>query len=271
MSEANNYVTTGGPANGTVRQSALRKALADGRLLVSWFSMGSIPVIEAADSAMFDAGVLDLQHGLWDRMNAHLAVRTLGCERAILRVAANTPLAIGEALDTGAEGIFVPIIENAEQAEAAVAASSFPPVGIRSGGGVRPLTEGFGAYLDRIGKPFIGLMIETAQGIANAAQISEVDGVDLVLIGTGDLSLSLGCAPGAGTAHEEACQSVLAACRDAGMPCGIFTTTPEAAARRLAEGFAMAVVANDVDVVKQGFSSAAQMARPSMSIDNTNP
>ncbi|MCJ2182426.1 aldolase/citrate lyase family protein [Novosphingobium sp. 1949] len=239
----------------------IRAKLTAGGLVVSWFTMGSIPLVEGGHSALFDAGVLDLQHGLWDRMGAHLAVGAIGTERSIVRVAANTPQAIGEALDTGAAGVLVPLVESAEQARAGVAAATFPPVGNRSGGGVRPLSEGFDRYLKRSMAPLIGVMIETGAGIENAAQIAAVEGVDFVFIGTGDLALSLDCGPGEGTAHEDACTAILDACRSIGKPCGIFTGNAQAAARRLEQGYAFVVGANDIDIVMRGFAEAGQVAR----------
>lgn len=65
----------------------------------------------------------------------------------LARAAANSPFAIGSALDAGTDGVLVPMIETAEQAAAAVSAARFPPRGHRSGGGVRPLSMGFGTRL----------------------------------------------------------------------------------------------------------------------------
>ncbi|WP_162792412.1 HpcH/HpaI aldolase/citrate lyase family protein [Novosphingobium sp. P6W] len=241
--------------------SDMRAALKEGGMISSWFAMGSVPLIEIGALDDFDTAIIDLQHGLWDRMTAHLAVSVLGSKPAIMRVAANTMPAIGEALDSGAEGVLVPLVETAEQARAAVASATFPEEGVRSGGGVRPLSEGFSRYHKRSVNPLIGMMIETAIGVQNAAEIAAVSGVDFVFIGTGDLALSLGCFPKIDERHEAACQSVFDACKEAGIPCGIFTATAEAAAARMEQGYAMSVAANDVDVVLNGFSQAAKIAR----------
>ncbi|EZP83190.1 HpcH/HpaI aldolase family protein [Novosphingobium resinovorum] len=241
--------------------SDMRAALKGGGMITSWFAMGSVPLIEIGAMDYFDAAIIDLQHGLWDRMTSHLAVSVLGPKPAIMRVAANTMPAIGEALDSGAEGVLVPLVETAEQARAAVAAATFPKDGIRSGGGVRPLAEGFTRYHKRSINPLIGVMIETSAGVDNAAEIAAVDGVDFVFIGTGDLALSLGCFPQIDERHEQACQSVFEACKRAGTPCGIFTTTAEAAAARIEQGYAMTVAANDVDILLHGFAQAGQAAR----------
>lgn len=239
----------------------MRAALRGGGMVAAWFAMGSVPLIEIGAMDCYDVTIIDLQHGLWDRMSAHLAVSVLGQRPAIMRVAANTMPAIGEALDSGAEGVLVPLVETAEQARAAVAAATFPQDGIRSGGGVRPLAEGFTRYHKRSVNPLVGVMIETVRGVQNAAEIAAVDGVDFVFIGTGDLALSLGCFPEIDERHEAACTAVFDACRAAGLPCGIFTGTADAAAARLEQGYAMTVGANDVDIALHGFAQAGQVAR----------
>src|SRR5262249_51646561 len=78
-----------------------------------------------------------------------------------------------------------------------------------------------------------------------------------VLIGTGDLAISLGATPG-DSRHEQACRTVLEACRAAHVPCAIFTGHAEAAIARRSQGYNLVVVANDVDVVARGFASAMQ-------------
>lgn len=235
----------------------LRALLAGRGLSLAWFSLGSAPLVEIAARAGFDAAVIDLQHGLFDRMSTHLAVSALGAVPVLARVAAVSAAAIGEALDSGAAGVLVPLVETAEQARLTVAAARFPPDGIRSGGGVRPLAGGFADYVRDHGRPLIGVMIETVAGVENAAAIAATPGIDLVFIGTGDLALSIGCFPVIDARHERAIETVRAACRDAGVPCGIFTTSVDAALNRREQGFAATVAANDIAIVASGFAAAA--------------
>ena len=153
-----------------------------------------------------------------------------------------------QALDAGAEGVIVPLIETDEEAAAAVAAARFPPEGARSGGGVR-----------------------------NAAAIANTPGVDFVLIGTGDLAISLGGFPHVDARHGEACASVLQACKAAGVACGIFTLNVDAANARRKDGYPIVVVANDIDIVASGFGRAMKIfsgkGEPSRAIakDSTAP
>lgn len=244
-----------------------------------WMTLGSSTVLELASQAKPDAVVIDAQHGLWDRASLEQSVGVVASTAPVLvRVAENSPLAIGQALDAGAEGVIVPLIETDEEAAAAVAAARFPPEGTRSGGGVRPLSRNFGQYyLDSIRRTVVGVMIETVRGVRNAAAIANTPGVDFVLIGTGDLAISLGGFPHVDARHGEACATVLQACKTAGVACGIFTLNVDAAMARREDGYPIVVVANDIDIVASGFARAMNTftgkSAPSASIakDSTAP
>ncbi len=114
----------------------------------------------------------------------------------MVRVADGTATAIGQALDAGADGVLVPLVESADMARAAVERPTIRRSGHRSGGGVRPLARGFARYVaEAAARTVVGVMIETAAGVENAEAIARVPGIDFVFIGTGDLALSLGCFP----------------------------------------------------------------------------
>lgn len=237
----------------------LRERLRDGGTLgVFWSAFGSPALVEVAVEARPDAMVIDAQHGLWDRQAIEHAVGTVGAKTPVLiRIADARPGSIGEALDSGAEGIIVPLIETPEQASAAVAAARFPPHGHRSGGGVRPLKSDFMKYYNAANeRTVVGIMIETVLGMDNAGAIAATPGLDFILIGTGDLGLSLGGIPTSHPDHQQACRSIKDACGKAGVPCAIFTANAGDAAKRTAEGYALVVAANDLEVVASGFAAS---------------
>jgi 2-keto-3-deoxy-L-rhamnonate aldolase RhmA len=239
-----------------------RRRLAGGDALqVIWLSLGSVAVAEIAARAGPDAVVLDLQHGLWDRttLEAAVGIATAHCP-VLVRVEENSPVAIGRALDSGASGVIVPLVESAGEAAAAVSAARFPPEGSRSGGGVRPLATGFGAYLEAARETLVAVMIETAAGVDAAEAIAATPGVDMVLIGTGDLGLSYAHHPDAAERRESGCARVLAACSKAGIAAGIFTMDLASARARRAEGYRMVVLANDIETVRAGFAAAVPAA-----------
>jgi 2-keto-3-deoxy-L-rhamnonate aldolase RhmA len=241
------------------RNMNLRSRLGRQPLAALWMAMGSTTIIELAGAARADAIVIDMQHGLWDRMSLEAAVGVAGSGvPTLVRVAENSAVAIGQALDAGAEGVIVPLIEDGAEAAEAVAAARFPPQGRRSGGGVRPLAGGFLDYCASANeRTVVGVMIETALGVGNAAAIAQTPGVDFILIGTGDLLLSTGDA----ARRDEACARILHACCDAGTPCAIYTPTVDEAIARVREGYSMVVAANDIAVVSQGFGAAMQRFR----------
>ena len=232
-----------------------------GCLAVAWLSLGSVAITEAVARTKPDAIVIDMQHGLWERGDLEAAIGLVPHSiPVIVRVAENTALAIGTALDAGAEGVMVPMIETAADARKSLAFAKYPPAGLRSGGGVRPL-QNFAAYVKAAGDLVVIAMIETAAGLANADAISRIKGLDMVFIGTGDLALSLGTFGGDPLKHTQACARIQRACKAAGVACGTFTGTLKAAVEQQALGYGMVVVANDMDVVMQGFAGAGAAFR----------
>jgi 2-keto-3-deoxy-L-rhamnonate aldolase RhmA len=240
------------------KRSGLRYRIDRGDYLgVIWLSLGSVAVAEIAGRARPDAIVLDLQHGLWERQGVEAAIGAVPPEIPVLaRVAENSPLAIGQALDAGAEGVIVPLVETRKQAMRAVKAARYPPHGERSGGGARPLADYLDYHAAAERGVIVAVMIETARGLENASKIAGTAGVDLVFIGTGDLALSLGVFPQMEARHEDACRDILAACRRHWTPCGIFTASAEAAAKRRAQGYRLTVIADDITMITRGFAAA---------------
>lgn len=241
----------------------LKRRLTTGPVLgACWFSLGNVALIEAAVAAGAEAVVIDMQHGLFDRTTLEAAIAAVPKHvPCLVRVEDDSEPAIARALDAGAEGVIVPLVEAGKQARKAAAASHYPPKGIRSGGGIRPLFSDFGKYYRVAEKAItVGVMVETAEGVESVDKIAAAKNVDFVFIGTGDLALSLGTAPGS-KAHADACRAVLTACRKAGTPCGIFTLNAASAAARAADGYAMTIVANDVTAASDYFSAATATFR----------
>ncbi len=237
----------------------LKARIASGECLaVSWLALGSVALVEAATRARPDAIVIDMQHGLWERRDLEAAIGVVPHHiPVIVRVAENSALAIGTALDAGAEGVMVPMVESAAGAKKSLAFANYPPHGKRSAGGVRPLMD-FPAYVKGAADIAVLVMIETAAGLANAQAIAQVKGLDMVFIGTGDLALSLGTWGGNPLKHTQACNRIQRACKAAVMPCGIFTGTLQAAVANQALGYGMVVVANDIEIAASGFANASQ-------------
>jgi 2-keto-3-deoxy-L-rhamnonate aldolase RhmA len=240
------------------RRATLREKIKSGRCLgVAWLALGSAAMVEIAARSRPDAIVIDLQHGLWERRELEAAIGLVPPEiPVIVRTAENTAQAIGMALDAGAEAVMVPLVETALQARKAVCCAHYPPHGVRSGGGLRPLAD-FPTYVQGARNIVVIVMIETVRGIALASKIAAAEGVDMVFIGTGDLALSLGTFPKADHAHAAACAEIREACEAARTPCGIFTPNLNAARARRSEGYRLVVTVNDIELLAGGFAAAS--------------
>ncbi|MEM6761706.1 MAG: aldolase/citrate lyase family protein [Pseudomonadota bacterium] len=240
------------------RSPRLKPALGKRPLGAVWFTLGSVVLLEVAARHRPDAVVIDMQHGLFDRLSLEAAVASAGAP-TLVRTRDDAPASIGEALDAGAEGVIVPLVESATAAQAVASACRYPPDGTRSGGGIRPLAD-FGAHSAHANGGIVaGVMIETASGVTHAAEIAR-SGVDLVFVGTGDLALSLGTEPGS-AAHAEACTAVLTACREAKVPCGVFAMDGASAAARIRQGFDLAVAAIDLNAFEAAIRSETSTFR----------
>ena len=186
--------------------------------------------------AGFDWLCIDMQHGLigYTEMRAMVqAVRFTGVP-VLVRVSANGDGEIMRALDLGADGVIVPLVNTAAEAEAAVGACRYPPAGIRSWGpsGASIGRESF--TTEAANRDVVCLvMIETRQGVANADEIAAVAGLDGVYVGPNDLGLSLGLPPlliDHGPLLTEAIGGVAEVCQRHGVVAGIAVYEPDAAA-----------------------------------------
>jgi 2-dehydro-3-deoxyglucarate aldolase/4-hydroxy-2-oxoheptanedioate aldolase len=236
----------------------LRPLLRPGNTLrLVWLALGNVPLAEIAAHARPDVLVLDLQHGLWERGALEAAIGLAQRHVPVLARTTDSSLpAVAQALDAGAAGVLVPLVESADDARRIVESGRYPPLGRRSAGGVRPLMHGVPAMLDAGAQVALGALIETARGVANAEEICAVEGLDFIFIGTGDLALSLG--PGKPGALARACAQVRRAAQARGLACGLFTGTLAAARKALADGYEMAVVANDIDLAVRGIGEAVR-------------
>ena len=229
----------------------LNKLRTGGSVGAMWTTLGAPVVAELMVEEGADAIVFDLQHGLWTRPTLEAAI---GMTRAkatpLVRTQDDSYFGIGSALDSGALGIIVPVVESAEQAARIVAAAKYPPQGRRSSGGIRSVIDAKAMVPKTNDAIFVAAMIETVTGVENAAAIAAVPGIDMLFIGPFDLSLSTGTFPDFGPKHEAAMQSVLQAAHKAGKSCGLFTLGETMAADRRRQGFQMAVLAYDQDLVQ---------------------
>ncbi|MDI9971972.1 MULTISPECIES: aldolase/citrate lyase family protein [Rhodococcus] len=233
--------------------------------IVGYWSVIDSPVsTEWLAHVGWDYIALDLQHGLigYSGMVAGLtAIDASGSTVGMIRVESNDPTPIGRALDAGAAGVIVPLVNTAEEAARAVAAATYPPAGVRSYGPMRSQLRIGPTPADANRDTVVVVMIETPQGLANVEEICAVPGLDGVYVGPSDLRLAVGGAhpndPTVDDEFEAAVARVREAAAAAGIAAGIHTPDGAVAARRLAEGYTFATVASDLTHLKA--ASAAHL------------
>src|SRR5215813_13796211 len=128
-----------------MRPNKIKQLWREGRCVtMGWLSISNGFTAEVMARQGFDALVVDMQHGLTDMANLWPMLQAISQTDTVpvVRVAWNDPATIMKALDFGAYGILVPLINTAEDASEAVAACRYPPVGIRSSGPVRAVYYG---------------------------------------------------------------------------------------------------------------------------------
>jgi 4-hydroxy-2-oxoheptanedioate aldolase len=232
-----------------------------------WATLPSPVAAEMVANSGPDYVCVDLQHGA---MGFDTAVGMLQAVAGrgvapLVRVAANEPHLIMQALDAGALGVVVPMVSTAEDAAAAVAACRYPPAGLRSWGPLRASVVLGTNQPEQLQDVACIVMIETQEGLDNLEAIAGTEGLTGIYIGPADLSLALGLPPAFeqdDPAHERAVSRILDACLSAGIVAGITcANSAEHAKRRLAQGFRMVAVGNDATIVRRGSREVLEAVR----------
>lgn len=146
-------------------------------------------------NAGYDYVGFDVQHGYLDDADVALLLRRLEHVpiATAVRLPSTDPAAIGRVLDAGADAVIIAAVESADQAAAAVAATRYPPAGVRSYGPLSPrLGPDPAAHEERVS---VFAMVETAAGLSALAEICAVPGLAGVYVGPSDLAISLGHRP----------------------------------------------------------------------------
>jgi 4-hydroxy-2-oxoheptanedioate aldolase len=225
-----------------------------GETVVGYWVVTDNPVgTERLGRTGYDYVALDLQHGLmgYSGMLAGLLAVDAGQQAVgLVRVEANLATPIGKALDAGAAGVIVPLVDTAEDAAAAVAAARYGPEGLRSYGPMRSALRVGPDPAQANASVLVLAMIETAQGLANVERIAATPGLDGLYIGPSDLALALGARtpgdPAVAAEFDAALERVRHACEANGIVPGIHTPSGAVAQQRIAAGFRLVTVSSDL-------------------------
>lgn len=221
----------------------------------TWLSLGDLYATRVLARLGFDWLTLDMEHSPIDwNMAAAIfgSIADAGCV-PLVRVPEGNHHYIKRALDAGAWGIVVPMVNTVEQARTAIAAAKYPPIGNRSvGGGTHSMnfdagpTEYYDSANDQV---LVVLQTESPQGVENAEEIYSLPGCDAIFIGPNDLRYQMikpdGTKPTA-EQHEAMVQRVIATGKQVGTPTGIHAMSAEEAMKRADEGMQFLAIGSDL-------------------------
>jgi 4-hydroxy-2-oxoheptanedioate aldolase len=243
----------------------LKKILDAGDTVLSgWCGITDLRYLETIAEYDFDAIVLDMQHGFFDETSVQNAIATLVARAKVPLV--RIPLArwdlASRVMDFGALGVIAPMINTVDDARALVSATRLVPVGERSYGPRHAATL-YGIdtneYLEGIDQCSRTLaMIETREAWQNLDEILAVEGLDGVLIGPGDLSISFRQNPlpdAYGADTIEVVRDIVSRCRQTGKTTAAFSFDPAAANMLHGLGVDIISVGLDVTYIADGVNS----------------
>jgi len=244
--------------------NGFRKALLEGKPLIGcWCSLASNISAEILGYAGFDWLLVDGEHAPNDISSfvAQLQALKDSSSTPMVRPPTTEPVIIKRLLDIGFYNFLMPWIESGEQAKAVVAATRYPPQGIRGmGTGHRSNRYGYvNDYFTTVNDNItVMVQIESARGVAEVADIAAVDGIDGLFIGPSDLSAALGYLGQPNHPEVQAAiEKVLNAARAHQKPVGILAPIEDDARRYLKMGMTFVAVGGDVGLFRAATKNLA--------------
>jgi 4-hydroxy-2-oxoheptanedioate aldolase len=251
------------------RVNSLKLALGDGRPAIGiWCSLASAITTEIVAGSGADWLLIDGEHSPNDLRSilAQLQAAAAFPVEAAVRLPSDDPNLIKQAMDIGARSLMIPNVRTAAQAKAIVAAMAYAPDGIR-GFSVAQRANAYGRVKDYHAnarkQQLLVAQIECETGVANAAEIAAVPGVDVLFVGPGDLSTNMRAMGNPAAPHvQDAIASVLAAAQAQGKATGILAPQQADAQRYLAAGFTMVAIGSDLGLLARGSDALVAQFRP---------
>ena len=241
----------------------------DGVQIGLWLGLASSYTTEICAGAGFDWLVVDGEHAPNDVRSTLSQLQAIAPypSQAVVRPVIGEVWMIKQLLDIGAQTLLIPMVDTAEQAAALVAATRYPPRGVRGVGAALGRASGFNrnaAYLHEAAEQICLLVqVETREGLRNLDAIARTEGVDGVFIGPADLSASMGhlgdmAAPEVQAAIEDAIPRI----RGAGVAAGILIGDETLIRRYIELGANFVAVGTDVDLLSRSGTALARTFKP---------
>lgn len=249
------------------RNSPLLSSLEAGRPVTGFAHMvQDLAVTEIFQDTDVDFVLIDMQHIAMtiETLQSVLIALRPSAASVMVRPTANDPVLIGQILDVGADALIVPMVNSADDARRAIGAARYPPDGTRSWGPRRTSWLGGSAEYARDANDSIAVFtqVETAEAVEHLDEILAVPGLAGIMIGPGDLAISLGYSHDRDNpAVGRVIQSVLDRCLETRIPFGFFAATTAQAAYWMERGALVMTCGSDVGIVAAGVSELTASLR----------
>lgn len=251
-----------------MKSNQLKAALARGETQIgTWLSLASPFAARYLARLPFPWITVDVEHSPvnWESAALMFGAVADGGGVPLARVPSNSHENIKRALDNGAFGIVVPMVNTREEAEAAVAATRYHPEGNRSVGGTLHAVNFGGSpaeYYARANREiFVAVQTEHVRSVENAEAICSVKGLDAIFVGPNDLLQSMGKTPAMESPDREfvdALRHLRETAVKHGVAPGIHVATVEQAKRRAAEGWRFIALGSDLAFLLGAAGAAAR-------------
>jgi|TARA_B100001964_G_C14098725_1_gene538271 2-dehydro-3-deoxyglucarate aldolase len=231
----------------------IRKKLQTGKPSIgSWMQIPNSSLAEIMGQAGYDWITVDLEHGsisVHQLPDIFRAIQ-LGGTLPLARIANPRPDDCKQALDAGAGGIIIPMVENANQVKTIRKACCWPPVGNRGVGFSRANLFGkhFDEYQQEAQSPMLIAQIEHINAVNNLEEILQVEGLDAIIVGPYDLSASMGItAQFENTQFKKVLTKIMEACVQHNVTCGYHVVEPklENVTKRISQGYKFIAYCSD--------------------------
>lgn len=235
-----------------------------------WVSLADNLGAEIVATAGFDWLLVDLEHAPGDVQSVIGQLQAIAPHGpgVMVRAPWNDPVMVKRLLDAGAPNILFPMVQSVEEARAAVAATRYPPAGIRGvAGSIRASQFGRVRDYHTQANDNIGVIIqaETVSAVENAAQMGAVAGVEGVFFGPADIGADMGLLGQGGTDQVwDLIRKAGAELRTQGIRTGTLATDPDLAAELLAEGFEFVACGLDTDLLAKASDALARRMRAAL-------
>jgi 4-hydroxy-2-oxoheptanedioate aldolase len=254
--------------------NTFKRALAEGRPQIGlWAALADAYVTELLATAGFDWLLIDNEHAPNDVRSTLSQLQAVAAyaSHPVVRPVRSDSALIKQLLDIGAQTLLLPMIDTPAQAADAVAATRYPPQGVRGVGSALARASRWNRIPDYLNSAADELCVlvqaETVQSMDNLAAIARVDGVDGVFFGPSDLSASMGLLGKPGDASVRAAiRRGIDVVRDAGKAAGVLAPDPAIAADYLAAGASFVAVGTDTGLLSRAAAELAASYRQTAAV-----